>query len=177
MADDEMTTPSHGEQEFDREISYKGLVYFAVGLAVTIILAAALMMMFSRHIRSQLIASDAPPPALQEARQPYTPPAPNLQTHFDTDIDALHAKEDMLLDHYAWQDRKTGTIRMPIERAMQIEVQRGFPVRQEKVESGEAIATEPDLAAAITVESDQPATPEAEGTEGNGETGEADGTQ
>lgn len=174
MADHEMTTSSHGEQEFDREISYKGLVYFAVGLAVTIILAAALMLMFSRHIRSQLMASDAPPPALPEARQPYTPPAPNLQTSFDTDIDALHAKEDMLLNHFAWADRNTGKIRIPIERAMQIEVQRGFPVRQGGVEPGDDIATEPDLAAATTVETDQPA---ATDTGETGETGEADGTQ
>lgn len=170
MADDEMTNPTHGEQEFDREINYKGLVYFAVGLAAVIVVAVVLMMAFSRHMRSQLIASDAPPPPLLQARQPYTPPSPNLQTNFDKDIDALRAKEDVLLNHFAWVDRNTGTIRVPIERAMEIEVQRGFPVRQGGAEPGDEVATEPDLAAAATVETtpleQQPGTTTPEGADG-----------
>jgi hypothetical protein len=148
MAEEPMAHPPTNPQGFDREISYKGLVYFAVGLAAVIGLAALLMLGFSHHLRSRLVASDPPPPALPQARQPYKPPAPNLQTHFDTDIDALHARENMLLEHYAWVDRSTGAIRIPIERAMEIVAKNGFPVRSDATPPGDDTATEPDLAAA-----------------------------
>ena len=40
----------------------------------------------------------------------------------------LHEREDLLLDHYSWIDRSKGTVRIPIERAMELIAQRGLPV-------------------------------------------------
>ncbi len=40
----------------------------------------------------------------------------------------LHAREDLLLEHYSLVDGQPGTIRIPIERAMELIVQRGLPV-------------------------------------------------
>jgi hypothetical protein len=40
----------------------------------------------------------------------------------------LHAREDLLLDNYTKIDGAPGTIRIPIERAMELIVQRGLPV-------------------------------------------------
>jgi len=40
----------------------------------------------------------------------------------------LHAREDILLDHYSLVDGQPGTIRIPIQRAMELIVQRGLPV-------------------------------------------------
>ncbi len=40
----------------------------------------------------------------------------------------LHAREDMLLDHYSLVDGQPGTIRIPIQRAMELIAQRGLPV-------------------------------------------------
>ena len=40
----------------------------------------------------------------------------------------LHAKEDLLLEHYSLVDGQPGTIRIPIERAMELVAQRGLPV-------------------------------------------------
>lgn len=57
-------------------------------------------------------------------------PTPRLQTDDgDQDIAELHAREDLLLDHYSWVDRQQGKIRIPIARAMQLLAQRGLPVR------------------------------------------------
>ncbi len=56
-------------------------------------------------------------------------PTPRLQTDDgDQDIADLHAREDLLLDHYSWIDRSQGKVRIPIARAMEMIVQYGLPV-------------------------------------------------
>jgi hypothetical protein len=56
-------------------------------------------------------------------------PTPRLQTDDgNEDVAELHAREDLLLDNYSWIDRSKGTVRIPIERAMELIAQRGLPV-------------------------------------------------
>jgi hypothetical protein len=56
-------------------------------------------------------------------------PTPRLQTDDGSqDIADLHTREDLLLDNYSWIDRSKGTLRIPIERAMELIVERGLPV-------------------------------------------------
>ena len=43
----------------------------------------------------------------------------------------LHAREDLLLEHYSLVDGQPGTIRIPIERAMELIAQRGLPVESQ----------------------------------------------
>ena len=56
-------------------------------------------------------------------------PTPRLQTDDGSqEIADLHAKEDLLLEHYSWVDQSQGKVRIPIERAMELIAQRGLPV-------------------------------------------------
>jgi hypothetical protein len=56
-------------------------------------------------------------------------PAPRLQMdNGDQDLANLHEREDLLLNYYSWVDRSKGTVRIPIERAMELIAQRGLPV-------------------------------------------------
>ena len=56
-------------------------------------------------------------------------PTPRLQIDDgDQDIAELHAREDLLLDHYSWIDRSSGKVRIPIARAMQLIAENGLPV-------------------------------------------------
>ena len=56
-------------------------------------------------------------------------PTPRVQTDDgNQDVADLHAREDLLLDNYTWVDRSKGTVRIPIERAMEIIAQKGLPV-------------------------------------------------
>ncbi len=43
----------------------------------------------------------------------------------------LHAREDLLLEHYSSDPSEAGSIRIPIERAMELIAQRGLPVAAE----------------------------------------------
>lgn len=58
-------------------------------------------------------------------------PLPRLETDDGEQETAdLHAREDLLLEHYSLVDGQPGTIRIPIERAMQLIAQRGLPVEK-----------------------------------------------
>lgn len=64
---------------------------------------------------------------LQEMTQRF--PTPRLQTDDgNQDLADLHAREDLLLDHYSWIDHDGGKVRIPIDRAMELIAQRGLPV-------------------------------------------------
>ena len=56
-------------------------------------------------------------------------PTPRLQTEDgEQDIADLHAREDLLLNYYSWVNESQGKVRIPIERAMELIVERGLPV-------------------------------------------------
>jgi hypothetical protein len=67
---------------------------------------------------------------LNQLTQTFT--TPRLQgDDGNQDTADLHIREDLLLDNYSWVDRSKGTIRIPIERAMELIAQRGLPVQQQ----------------------------------------------
>jgi hypothetical protein len=60
-------------------------------------------------------------------------PTPRLETDDGAvDVAEMHAREDMLLNHYTWVDEQKQTVRIPITRAMQLLAQRGLPVEGEQ---------------------------------------------
>ncbi len=54
-------------------------------------------------------------------------PAPRLQAYPADDYRAFLKARERELHSYGWVDRKSGVVRVPIERAMQLVVERGLP--------------------------------------------------
>jgi hypothetical protein len=52
----------------------------------------------------------------------------------------LHAREDLLLNNYSTVDGQPGTIRIPIDRAMQLIAQRGLPVESAQANAPDSVA-------------------------------------
>jgi hypothetical protein len=70
-------------------------------------------------------------PELQNKMLQITQSFPTPRVQLDDgnqDVADLHAREDILLDNYTWVDQSKGTVRIPIERAMEIIAQKGLPV-------------------------------------------------
>ena len=71
-------------------------------------------------------------PAMQQQelrKMTATFPSPRLDIDDGNQATAdLHAREDLLLDHYSVAAAGGGTIRIPISRAMELIAQRGLPV-------------------------------------------------
>jgi hypothetical protein len=68
---------------------------------------------------------------LAAAQEDRLPPEPRLQTNPREDLNELRAKEDQILESYGWVDRNAGVVRIPIEVAMRLTLERGLPSRQE----------------------------------------------
>jgi hypothetical protein len=60
---------------------------------------------------------------------PAPPPGPRLQVSAPADLEAFRAREEMELHSYGWINRTSGVVRIPIEKAMDLVLQQGLPVR------------------------------------------------
>jgi len=56
-------------------------------------------------------------------------PKPNLQLNPHADLVAMQARDATALNSYGWVDRRAGVVSIPIDRAMDLLLQRGLPVR------------------------------------------------
>jgi hypothetical protein len=54
-------------------------------------------------------------------------PQPRLERNERLEINDFRLREEQALNSYGWVDEKTGVLRIPIERAMQLVAQRGLP--------------------------------------------------
>ena len=114
-----------------RDASIRGLVLFAVGLAATLVLVfIGMVVVFHYFSRSQSLGAPASP--FVDVRT--LPPQPRLQVEPRTDLEHLRRHEDELLNSYGWVDPKAGLVRIPIDRAMDLLLQKGLPVRAKQAE-------------------------------------------
>jgi hypothetical protein len=144
------STAGHGSFE-RQDLQASGVLYFFLGLAVAVLLCIL-------GLRGLFVFLDHREKALQPAVNPLVTnvptdtrhipkdyeekafPDPLLEKDEHTKIDDLRSKEEKTLYSYGWVDEKAGTIHIPIERAMDLIVQRGLPVRPQGVASGAAAA-------------------------------------
>jgi len=70
------------------------------------------------------------PPALIETSRTL-PPGPRLQVDARKDLAAYLKDQQQALDTYGWVDQKAGVVRVPIDRAMDLLLAKGLPVRSE----------------------------------------------
>lgn len=56
-------------------------------------------------------------------------PLPREQVSPQADLQAFRTREEAELNSYGWIDRKAGVVRIPIDRAMDLIIQQGLPVR------------------------------------------------
>ena len=62
-------------------------------------------------------------------------PTPALQTQPFKDLYMLRREETQRLDSYGWVDKDGGVARIPIDRAMEVLLQRGLPVRPDAADT------------------------------------------
>lgn len=106
-----------------RPILMAGLILAVLGVVGPLVLFPVFDFVLSRQA-----AQDPPLPPL--ARTDQTPPEPRLQTSPPRDWEELVTRQRAILDGYSWVDQPGGAVRIPIERAMDLIVERDLlPVR------------------------------------------------
>jgi hypothetical protein len=106
-------------------------VTFAVGLfAVGVVIHFGVWLLFY-YLNGETRNNARQYPLATEQEQ-RLPPEPRLQVNPRGDLRALRDEEDALLRGYSWVDKSAGVVRIPIDRAMQLTLDRGLPARPQQ---------------------------------------------
>jgi hypothetical protein len=124
-AGDDNPTVHHEESD----VNIRAIFGFGAGMvAVGIVLALAVFVLFRYFAAQEKLQTTTEYPLA--AGQDLQPPEPRLQTNPREDLRELRVKEEALLGSYGWVDKNAGIVRIPIDRAMTLTLQRGLPARR-----------------------------------------------
>jgi hypothetical protein len=125
-----MSEPVHnslGHETEDADV--RAIVLTGAGLAIAAALVIVMVYGIFRFLAAHPATTARGNPMAETERQ--HPPAPRIEEHPDIELKDLRSQEDHILTNYGWMDRNAGVVRVPIERAMELQLQRGFPTRNE----------------------------------------------
>ncbi len=125
-----MHTPHNtaGHETDDAKIG--AILYTGLALAVTTGLVFLLVYGIFQYMASHPLTT-APPNPLAGTGQQQIPPLPQLEVHPAIELQELRAQEDRVLTSYGWTDKQAGIVHIPIDRAIDLQLQKGFPARKE----------------------------------------------
>jgi hypothetical protein len=101
----------------------------AVGLLVALGLVLIGVTLFEQAVVGIPFTVSRPTDLINASQAAPTPPAPRLEAEPGQTLDAYRAAQQQQLNSYGWVDRSAGVVRIPIDRAMDLTVQRGLPSR------------------------------------------------
>jgi len=122
--------PAVAHEESD--VNIRAIFGFGAGLlAVAVVIHVLIYGLFGYFNRRERVQAPAEYP-LAAGQGNRVPPEPRLQTDPRQDLADLRAKEQDQLTSYGWVDRNAGVVRIPIEAAMKLTLERGLPARTEQ---------------------------------------------
>ena len=144
-----MSNPTHpanssGNGGYERQdIGTAGVLYFLAGLAVAGLLVYFIVRGLYSYLEKRSEAEQVPvnplvtnaPADTRKLSVDYKDylkqnfPSPQLEIDERNQLDRIRKDEAETLSTYDYIDQKAGTVRIPIDRAMDLIAQRGLPVR------------------------------------------------
>jgi hypothetical protein len=111
------------EPQYEKgDVQFRGILIFAialvVGVVLTLVLVGGMIALLAQHPPSSMRASPTGTPSV-------VPPPPLLQAQPWEDLRRYREEQSRILSNYAWIDRNAGVVRIPIERAMELVIERG----------------------------------------------------
>ncbi len=114
--------------DIDVNVGYKFGLWLMVSMLISIAIVTGVFKLFESQDRTANATAQKYPLAVGQHKQP---PTPNLQNQPFKDIYMLRQGEAEKLSSYGWVDKDGGIARLPIDRAMDVMLERGFPARAE----------------------------------------------
>jgi hypothetical protein len=112
-----------GPRHEPSDLKPRTILIFGIILSVTVLLCL-LIANWMFHYFAAVQTQSSPPLSPLATRE--APPGPRLQAHAPEDLRKFRAEEEATLNSYGWVNQQTGIVRIPIDRAMQLLVQRGL---------------------------------------------------
>ena len=125
---DRATNPTVHHETSDADVN--AVFAFGLGLMLAGIVILFLVWLLFGYFSARAARSATREFPLAAEQQNRLPPQPRLQTNPKQDLIDLRAGEDAILNTYGWVDKAGGVVRVPIDEAMKLTVQRGLPSRQ-----------------------------------------------
>ena len=137
-----VNSPGNGGYEH-RDVSVSPVLYFLLALALAGLFVYFVVNGVYSFLEKRSQASQAPvsplvtnaPTDTRKLPSDYQDylkqnfPSPQLEINERNQLDKIRIDEAQTLNTYDWVDQKAGTVRIPIDRAMDLIAQRGLPVR------------------------------------------------
>jgi len=159
---DETNHAQSGNDGFERrDIGISGVLYFLAGLGVLGLITIFVVTGLYHHLEKQTEAQQAPvnplvtnatqdtrhlPPEYKGDYEKYLQknfPSPQLEIDERNQLDKIRLNEAQVLSTYDYIDQKAGTVRIPIERAIELIVsQHRLPVRAQAATAEDPVATQ-----------------------------------
>jgi hypothetical protein len=117
----------HEPEEFDRELNLPAILWTTGGVIATCLISVVAMWGMFVGFDAFDRRHAAPPPPMAEAARQQAPLEPSLQAAPAEDMDAMRAAENKTLQHGGWVDQGHGTVRVPIDVAIEVLAERGLP--------------------------------------------------
>lgn len=126
------TTHNHpgGQAGYERrDFNLRGIIVFSIVLVVVCIASAVAMLWVFRYLDTRLVQSEAAvsPVALPAGQ---LPPEPRLLTNEPANLSAFQEAQQQQVTTYGWVDKQAGVVRIPVERAKALILERGLPTRE-----------------------------------------------
>src|SRR5271170_4293634 len=112
----------NGAGHEESEVSVRLIVVSLGFLAIFTFIICLLVVGIFRYFHSYYGTDEA-----IKLSQPVIPPQPRIEVAPYEELQQLRAREDHILNSYAWVDQKTGTVRVPIDRAIDLLAAKGLP--------------------------------------------------
>jgi len=153
MSDETKHGKTTGQGGFERQdLQASGILYFLLSLVIVTVLCLFGLRGLYEFLDHRQKAEQPPvnplvtnAPADTRHIAPGYPqgafPNPKLEEDERGQLNGILMNEERTLYSYGWVDEKAGTVRIPIEHAMDLLVQRGLPVRSQGSVSAAAAAT------------------------------------
>jgi hypothetical protein len=157
-------TNRHADYE-RRDIGVRAVYYFLGGLAVALVVTYLVVNIFF-HVLEKRSQADQTPVSPLAAKAPADTrrlppeyktdsegadyekylkknfPEPQLETQERTELNSDRLREEDTLSTYGYVDENAGTVRIPIDRAMDLLAQRGLPTRTQPSDMTAASSTQ-----------------------------------
>jgi hypothetical protein len=129
-ADDQYLNTTEGSGHEHTDANVWMIVQFAIWLVVSALVTHLLMWgMFAWFVESRTDAQPALEFPLAKDQETRLPAGPRLQAIPANEIFEFRQRENAELTEYGWVDRNAGTVRIPIEQAKELLLQRGLASR------------------------------------------------
>jgi hypothetical protein len=150
------------EQRFEhRDVNIWAIGKVAIGLVLTTIASMLLVLGVFRYLEVQENAKQLPPAAGFAAGK--LPPEPRLLENEPANLQQYRAAEDKVLNGYQWADQAKGQVKIPIDRAIDLLVQKGLPARAQGGPQSVSSSVSVPTGSGLGPKMQQPGGPLAEG--------------